>query len=91
MGMRFVYLEGGSGAPRHVPPEFVAAVRRAVSVPILVGGGITNGDTAARLIQAGADGIVTGNVLEGEGQIREKIKEILDGCRRGTRSAKPKV
>lgn len=91
MGMRFVYLEGGSGAPRHVPPEFVAAVRRAVSVPILVGGGITNGDTAARLIQAGADGIVTGNVLEGEAQIREKIKEILDGCRRATRSAKPKV
>jgi len=88
LGIRFIYLEGGSGTPKHVPPEFVAAVRRAVRIPILVGGGITNGDTAAELVRAGADGIVTGSVLEGESRVREKIREILGGCRSG---ARPKV
>lgn len=91
LGLRFIYLEGGSGTPEHVPPEFVAAVRRAIHIPLLVGGGITNGDTAAKLIQAGADGVVTGSVLEGEPQVREKMREILDGCRRATRPAQPKV
>jgi len=91
LGMRFIYLEAGSGAPRPVPPEFVGAVRRAVHIPILVGGGITDGDIVAKLIQAGADGIVTGTVLEGEVQLREKMREILDGCRRAARPAKPKV
>lgn len=91
LGLRFIYLEGGSGAPRHVPPEFVAAVRRAIRIPLLVGGGITNGDAAAKLVQAGADGIVTGTILEGEPQIREKIREIVDGCRRAARPRQPKV
>ncbi|HYA21751.1 MAG TPA: geranylgeranylglyceryl/heptaprenylglyceryl phosphate synthase [Thermoproteota archaeon] len=91
LGIRFIYLEGGSGAPKHVPPEFVAAVRRAIHIPLLVGGGITNGDAAAELVQAGADGIVTGTVLEGEPQIREKVREIAGGCKRAARSRQPKV
>jgi len=90
LGMRFIYLEGGSGAPRTVPREFVAAVRSAVHIPVLVGGGITNGDIAAELIRAGADGVVTGTVLEGEMDPRGKIRGILDGCRRAARP-KPKV
>jgi heptaprenylglyceryl phosphate synthase len=69
----------------------VAAVRRVIRIPLLVGGGITNGDAAAKLVQAGADGIVTGTVLEGEPQIREKIREIVDGCRRAARPRQPKV
>ncbi len=91
LGIRFIYLEGGSGAPKHVPPEFVAAVRRAVHIPLLVGGGITTGDAAAELVKAGADGIVTGTVLEGEPQIREKIREIVAGCKKAVHSRQPKV
>ncbi|MGI0131204.1 MAG: geranylgeranylglyceryl/heptaprenylglyceryl phosphate synthase, partial [Thermoplasmata archaeon] len=43
LGMRFVYLEAGSGAPAPVPPPMVRSVRSAVSIPIVVGGGIRSG------------------------------------------------
>jgi len=86
LGFRFLYLEGGSGAPKHIPPDFVKFVRKFVSIPILVGGGITSKEVAKELISAGADGIVTGNVLEGESQIRERIVEIIEGCREGVKA-----
>jgi len=91
LGIRFIYFEGGSGAPRHIPPEFVAFTRRFVKVPIMVGGGITNGKIAESLIEAGADAIVTGNVLEGEAEIRAKIKEMIAGCKAGAERRRSKA
>lgn len=64
LGLRLIYLDGGSGAPRTVSPEMIAAVRKAVDVPIMVGGGIRSMDTAEALFAAGADMIVVGNALE---------------------------
>jgi len=91
LGFRFVYFEGGSGAPRHIPPEFISYVRRFVSIPIIVGGGITNGAIAKELIAAGADGIVTGNVLEGYSQIKDKILDIMQGCKEGAKDKLNKI
>jgi len=91
LGFRFIYLEGGSGAPEHIPPDFIAEVRKSVRIPLFVGGGIASGESAERLVEAGADGIITGNVLEGESQIRGKIREILGGCRRGVQKREPKA
>jgi len=82
MGFRFVYLEGGSGgAP--VPPEVIRAVRRAVSVPIVVGGGIRSYELARRAAEAGADVVVTGTVVEEASNVREVIGEIVRGVREG--------
>ncbi len=91
LGMRFVYFEGGSGAPTHIPPEFIAYSRRFVKSTIMVGGGITNGKIAESLVEAGADAIVTGNVLEGEAEMRAKIKEILAGCKEGVERRRAKA
>jgi len=74
MGMRFVYLEGGSGAPRPVNPEAVRAVRRATGLYIIVGGGIREPGTAAELLRAGADAIVLGTVVERD---PERAREIV--------------
>ena len=90
LGLRFVYFEGGSGAPRNIPPEFVAFARRFVRIPLMIGGGITNGKTAESLVEAGADAIVTGTVLEGEADIRAKIKEIVAGCKAGAERRRAK-
>jgi len=64
IGMRYVYLEAGSGAKNPVSPEIIRAVRSEISVPLIVGGGIRTPEYAASLVEAGADFIVIGNVLE---------------------------
>ncbi|HKN06006.1 MAG TPA: geranylgeranylglyceryl/heptaprenylglyceryl phosphate synthase [Thermoplasmata archaeon] len=67
LGMRFVYLEAGSGAPAPVPSEMVRAVRDALGIPLIVGGGIRSGPEAKTLLDAGANVLVTGTITEEEG------------------------
>ncbi len=64
MGMGLVYLEAGSGALKSVPPEMIKMVRSYVEIPIIVGGGIRDAAAAREKLEAGADIIVTGNVLK---------------------------
>ncbi|AIZ56962.1 geranylgeranylglyceryl phosphate synthase [Candidatus Methanoplasma termitum] len=63
-GMDFVYLEAGSGADRPVPPEMISAVKKALSIPLIVGGGIRTPEAARAARLAGADAIVTGTFVE---------------------------
>ncbi|QLH74510.1 MAG: geranylgeranylglyceryl/heptaprenylglyceryl phosphate synthase [Methanomassiliicoccales archaeon] len=64
MGMRLVYMEAGSGAPEPVPIEMVSAVKKTISVPLIIGGGIRRPEQAAAIARAGADIIVTGTIAE---------------------------
>lgn len=75
-GMRLVYLEAGSGAEKHVPEEMISAVKEAVNIPVIVGGGIKTGTDARAVASAGADIIVTGTVVETVTDIEGKIREI---------------
>ena len=75
MGMKLVYLEAGSGAKQPVPEALIREVRRYVDVPIIVGGGIKDAKTAKGIIAAGADIIVTGNMLRKPGG-RRRMREI---------------
>ncbi|MDR2698633.1 MAG: geranylgeranylglyceryl/heptaprenylglyceryl phosphate synthase [Candidatus Methanoplasma sp.] len=63
-GMDLVYLEAGSGADRPVPPAMISAVKKAVSIPLIVGGGIRTPEAAEAARLAGADAIVTGTFVE---------------------------
>lgn len=64
LGMQLVYLEAGSGARMPVPDETIRAVCAAVSIPVIVGGGIRDPQTGADKVAAGASFLVTGNILE---------------------------
>jgi len=77
MGMRFVYLEAGSGADRPVPVEMVKAARDLIDVTLIVGGGIRTPDAAAERVKAGADIIVTGTIVEQARERKAKLKEIV--------------
>jgi len=75
--MHFVYLEAGSGARKPVPPEMIRLVKEHLSVPLVVGGGIRDGVTAREAVEAGADIIVTGTIVEEADEVRERIYEIV--------------
>ncbi|MDR1404219.1 MAG: geranylgeranylglyceryl/heptaprenylglyceryl phosphate synthase [Candidatus Methanoplasma sp.] len=64
LGMDFVYLEAGSGADVPVPSEMISAVKKSISIPLIVGGGIRTPEAAEAARLAGADAIVTGTFVE---------------------------
>lgn len=64
MGMSLVYLEAGSGADKPVPPEMIGAVKKVLSVPLIIGGGIRTPEDAAMARMAGADIVITGTLVE---------------------------
>ena len=77
LGMRFVYLEAGSGAKNHIPLEMIKLVKSQINVTLIVGGGIRDGKTARAVVDAGADIIVTGTLAEETAGIRESIYDIV--------------
>lgn len=76
LGMSLVYLEAGSGAPEPVPKEIISEVKLALGIPLLVGGGIRTAEQARMVLEAGADIIVTGTIVE-EAGISGRFKEII--------------
>ena len=66
LGMKFVYLEAGSGAENSVPNSIVKAVSEYSSVPLIVGGGIRSPKEAKEKVENGAKIIVVGNHFENE-------------------------
>jgi phosphoglycerol geranylgeranyltransferase len=80
LGMRFIYLEGGSGVKVPVPPEMISAVKQAIAVPLIVGGGIRSPEAALAAAKAGADIIVTGNITESS-DANERISQIISAIK----------
>ena len=81
-GMRLVYLEAGSGADSPVPLEMVAMVKKVLGSGLLVvGGGIRGEESAAKLVKAGADMIVTGTALEKSRDVRSIVSELCRAIR----------
>jgi putative glycerol-1-phosphate prenyltransferase len=66
LGMKFVYLEAGSGAQLSVPNEMVKAVSKVCSIPIIVGGGLRDPKDVADKVNCGASIIIAGNFFEDE-------------------------
>jgi len=78
-GMKLLYLEAGSGADQSIPEEMIAKVKKTTDLILIVGGGIRDGETARQIVDAGADIIVTGTVVENNSKVEDKIKELVDG------------
>jgi len=79
LGLRTIYMDTGSGAPRTVSPEMIAAVRRTVDLPIIVGGGIRTAEQARQLCEAGADVLVVGTAFEEDPERIFAMSEAMHG------------
>ena len=80
LGMRLVYLEAGSGAPEPVPAAMIRAVRGALDIPLIVGGGIRTPEAAGGVARAGADIVVTGTVVE-RAKDGEALRRIIEAVK----------
>lgn len=79
LGMKAVYLEAGSGAKDPVPTRLVKEVKKQISIPLIVGGGIKTQNEAMSIIDAGADFIVLGSIIE---ESPVKFKQIVQSVKR---------
>jgi phosphoglycerol geranylgeranyltransferase len=80
LGLKLLYLDGGSGAINPVSPKMISAVRKVTEIPLIVGGGINTSQKAIDALSAGADLIVVGNGIEKNPQllsdVSDKVHEI---------------
>ncbi len=75
LGLGMIYLEGGSGAKTCIPPSLISSVRKSITVPLAVGGGLKNGKDIENAYSAGADLVIVGNGCEEDpGFLREACR-----------------
>lgn len=78
LGMSTIYLDAGSGAKEEVPGDMVNAVKDAISVPLIVGGGINTTNKASAAYSAGADTLVLGTAVENKMNFIIEVAKIRD-------------
>ena len=81
LGMSFFYLEAGSGSPAPVTNKMITAVKNSINIPLIVGGGIRDADTAREKVKAGADVVVTGTKLEEEKNLKKVLIDIISSIK----------
>lgn len=77
LGNKMIYLEAGSGAQNPVPTELIKAVRRNVSTPLIVGGGLRTTHDIQHALENGADLVVVGNILEKEPDLMVEFEKVV--------------
>ena len=77
-GFKLLYLEAGSGAPEPVGCNVITRIKEAVNIPVIVGGGIRDYEKARSVLDAGADIIVTGTVVEKHENPYIALKDIIN-------------
>lgn len=79
LGVKFVYLEAGSGAKFGVSPELIKLVRSQLQIPLIVGGGVRTCRDAKRCVAAGADLVVVGSALEADYSLSAQFVKAIQG------------
>ncbi len=77
LGLKSIYMDAGSGADNSISSNMIAKVKSAIDIPLIIGGGIRDAQTAKRIVDAGADIIVVGNAAENKPDIIKEIKKAI--------------
>ena len=64
LGKKLIYLEAGSGAEHPINSEIISRVKKELTVPLIVGGGIRSTEQLNNAFKAGADMVVIGTAFE---------------------------
>ena len=77
LGLKLIFMDGGSGAQNPISEKMIASVSKSVDCPIIIGGGISNGEKAIANCKAGADIIVVGNAIEKDENLISEIANAI--------------
>lgn len=77
LGLRLIYLDCGSGALHPASSSMIQQIMKAISLPLIIGGGIKSVKQAEIIWRAGADVVVVGNAIEENPSLILKISEHL--------------
>ena len=77
LGLKLIYMDAGSGGRNPVPPDMITQVKQEISLPLIVGGGISDPGKAKAALKAGADVIVIGNAIEKNPSLIASISDVM--------------
>ncbi len=77
LGLKLIFMDGGSGAINPISKEMITAVSKNISVPLIIGGGIRTPEKALENCKAGADVIVVGNAIEKDKSLIRDIAQAV--------------
>ena len=77
LGLQCIFMDAGSGAQRPVSEAMIGAVKKQITLPLIIGGGIRTPGQAVAVARAGADVVVVGNSIEKEASLATEISRAL--------------
>ncbi|MFT5818999.1 MAG: phosphoglycerol geranylgeranyltransferase [Crocinitomix sp.] len=77
LGLKALFMDAGSGADKPVSGEMIAAVKKNISIPLIIGGGLKTIEDIKTALGAGADLVVIGNRIEEDTNFLLDIKSLM--------------
>jgi len=77
LGMKLIYLDAGSGAENQISPKMISSVKKSISIPLMVGGGLNSMVKVSETLQAGAETVVVGNGIENNPELLIEISDYI--------------
>ena len=77
LGLQFIYIDAGSGALFPISKKMIQTIKRPISIPLIVGGGIKNYKDLENAWIAGADIVVIGNAIEKNKDLIQSINKRM--------------
>lgn len=81
LGLKYFYLDAGSGAPQPVSMELIKAFKKRIAEPLIVGGGLNSLEKIKNAFFAGADLVVVGNGIGKNPELLAEAKAFVESLR----------
>lgn len=78
LGMKFLFLDAGSGAKTPVSPSVISTVKDQLDCPLIIGGGIDSLQKINQAFESGADLVVIGNQIEKDPEFLSEVLSFKD-------------
>ncbi len=75
LGLSLFYLDGGSGAEKPISKKMITSVKKTISSPLIVGGGLRTKEDIENAWEAGADLVIIGTAFEKDPNFLSSLKQ----------------